>query len=132
MENQSRKLYLHATFSVPERVDGCSEADNEELTQNSATIEHRFDGSNCKPAIIGLPENTDPVKVSVCNGCVVYYFAILRLITAMQPTVTLRSARGGRLQIFRGTRSRALAITQGGWRIRTPDWIRLRGQEGIG
>ena len=84
MENQSRKLYLHATFSVPERVDGCSEADNEELTQNSATIEHRFDGSNCKPAIIGLPENTDPVKVSVCNGCVVYYCAILRLIIAMQ------------------------------------------------
>mmetsp|Transcript_30708 Transcript_30708/g.69375 ORF Transcript_30708/g.69375 Transcript_30708/m.69375 type:complete len:116 (+) Transcript_30708:73-420(+) len=60
MENKSLKLFLHAAFSVPEHVDGGSEA--EKFTETSATIEHRFDGSNCKPAVIGLPENVEPVK----------------------------------------------------------------------
>ena len=94
MENKSRKLFLHAAFSVPERVVGGSDAEKgEESTQSSSTLDvsrntrtqqHRFDGSNCKPAIIGLPETVEPVKVSACNGGAVYWCAMPHLITEMQ------------------------------------------------
>ena len=79
------KLFIHAQFEVPQ-LAGTADGGNDQVdadcnknitnddggdvsTSKSAApiittiTKHSFDASNCKPAVIGLPEGVEPTKV---------------------------------------------------------------------
>ena len=75
----SNKLFIHAQFEVPQPVVTASDVGNDDqiedqsgindnkndtsLIRSVVTTKQSFDTMNCKPAIIGLPEGVEPIKV---------------------------------------------------------------------
>jgi len=73
------KLFIHALFEVPQSAVTASDVGNDEVEDQSGindnknetslirlglvTTKQSFDTLNCKPAIIGLPEGAEPIKV---------------------------------------------------------------------
>ena len=78
------KLFLHVRFEVPvseagggnktssdeDGVGGDGMDDDGTNTGGSkesvAITEQYFDASNCKPAVVGLPDGVEPIKVCLC------------------------------------------------------------------
>jgi hypothetical protein len=78
------KLFLHVRFEVPvSEADGGNKTSSDEdggggdgmdddgtntggFKESIAITEQYFDASNCKPAVIGLPDGVEPIKVCLC------------------------------------------------------------------
>jgi len=75
----SNKLFIHAQFEVPQSAVTASDVGNDDQVEDQSgindnkndtslissvvTTKQSFDTLNCKPAIIGLPEGVEPIKV---------------------------------------------------------------------
>ena len=73
------KLFIHAQFEIPQPAMTAADVGNDEVEDQSGindntndtslirsglvTTKQSFDTLNCKPAIIGLLEGAEPVKV---------------------------------------------------------------------
>ena len=68
------KLFIQAQFEVPQSADDHQAEDQSGINDNKndttdtirsglVTTKQSFDTLNCKPAIIGLPEGVEPIKV---------------------------------------------------------------------
>jgi len=112
------KLFLHAQFEVPgEDAGGADTMMDDECPSTSKSItitKHTFDASDCKSAVIGLPEGVEPVKVGhlnslnmICIILIVFVLYALMLISCVfiiffvNTQMTLDTARTGRLQLLR-------------------------------
>lgn len=77
-------LFLHVRFEVPvSEADGGNKTSSDEddgggdvmdndgsntggSKESVAITDQYFDASNCKPAVIGLPDGVEPIKVCLC------------------------------------------------------------------